>query len=169
MPKHVIVLFGASIWLAFSNTGFAKPITLESPEKKASVLLSLAKGQPQWELDYNGHKVLKSSRLGLLLGEAWQGGFEVLGAETASADSIWKPVWGRCSEVRDHYNELTWKLLEKQGAKRRLDIVVRAYDAGVAIRYRLHGEGNVQLEADETRFAFTATTRAGVPTASAPI
>ena len=60
---------------------------------------------------------------------------ELVGTETATGDTTWKPVWGFLSEVRDHYNELTVKLEETAAAKRQLHVVLRAYNEGVAVRY----------------------------------
>ncbi len=133
----------------------AAEIDLKSPSGKVIVTLSLADGTPQWELNYNDRKILKPSRIGVVLDEAYQGGFSVVGKKKATSDNTWNPVWGRFSEVRNHYNELIWQLKEKQGAKRRIDVIVRAYDAGVALRYKLYGEGQAMLMADETHFSFT--------------
>ncbi len=153
--RHAVLFIAAIVLLAISSTGFAEPITLDSPDKKASVSLSLAEDQPYWELRYNGHKVLNPSRLGLVLDVAYQGGFAVVDTQAATEDSTWKPTWGRFFEVNNHYNELTWQLQENEGQKRRLDIIVRAFDAGVALRYKLYGEGQTGIIKDETHFAFT--------------
>src|SRR5439155_6027365 len=72
--------------------------------------------------------------------------------------------------VRDHYNQLTVHLEERgaqTSARRRLDIVFRAYDSGVAFRYVLLGQApspyhepvdpplrNFTLSSEDTGFYF---------------
>jgi alpha-glucosidase len=65
----------------------------------------------------------------------------------------------KTSSVRDRYNEMNLGLAEAAGEKRRLNIVVRAYDDGVAIRYHLPAQPNLRelrLVTDNTQFAFPA-------------
>lgn len=50
-------------------------------------------------------------------------------------DSIWRPLYGERSEVRDHYRFATLYLSRKDKSMYRLNIEVRAYDEGVAFRY----------------------------------
>lgn len=133
----------------------AEAVNLCSPGEQASITLTLNEGVPHWELAYGGCMILKPSPLGLVLNEPYEGGFSAVGTRRATGDTVWQPVWGRFSRVRDHYNELTWQLREQRGANRRLDIIVRAYDAGVALRYKLHGTGQVELKADNTGLSFT--------------
>ena len=61
-------------------------------------------------------------------------------------DATWKPVYGERAEVRDCYNEMTLKFRKGEGQgmteggydKRKnyfMNIIVRAYNEGVAFRY----------------------------------
>jgi hypothetical protein len=54
---------------------------------------------------------------------------KVVATETATGDTIWKPVWGFLSEVRDHYHELTVKLQETIVTKRQFHVVVEGHEA----------------------------------------
>ena len=76
----------------------------------------------------------------------WTKGMEVTSVENRSEDNSWKPVYGECDQIRDHYNEMTIHLIKgdkhdnsgNSYDKRQqylFDIIVRAYDEGVAIRY----------------------------------
>ncbi|MHC4912790.1 MAG: glycoside hydrolase family 97 protein, partial [Planctomycetota bacterium] len=49
----------------------------------------------------------------------------------------WKPVYGQRSEIADKCNELQVALHESASGARRLQLVVRAYNDGVAFRYYL--------------------------------
>lgn len=98
----------------------------------------------------------------------WTKGMEVTGVERRSEDNTWKTVYGEYSQIRDHYNEMTLHLLkggkhEGSGTaydKRQqylLDIIVRAYDEGVAIRYHFPEATNglfMHITDDLTSFRF---------------
>ncbi len=129
-------------------------VKVASPGKLAVVSLNLLDGQPEWSVVYNGRPVLAPAGLGLKLKVPYLGGFEQVGVQARSGDRTWTPKWGRFSTIRDHYNETVWQLREKMGQQRRLDIIVRAYDEGVALSYALHGTGSATLLEDQTRFSF---------------
>ena len=130
-------------------------VSVSSPCKAAGVTLELKENQPYWSVKYKGKSILQPSRLGLELEIPFADGFDVIGASRDSKDETWKQAWGKVSEVRNNYNELTWQLQEKGPEKRRLDVVVRAYGSGVAVRYRLLGEGSAVVVNDGTHFLFS--------------
>ncbi|MCG8514155.1 MAG: glycoside hydrolase family 97 N-terminal domain-containing protein, partial [Halanaerobiales bacterium] len=152
--------FGLShsfLWLllliiSFSCTKEHNP--LQSPKGATQVNLSLVDEQPYWAITFKGTEVINKSPVGLILENPFQGGFEEVARETNLYDSTWNPVWGKFSSIRDHYRETVWKLQEKEGLQRRLDVVVRAYDGGAAIRYKLYGEGEVNIKEDNTSLVF---------------
>ena len=94
---------------------------------------------------------------------------EVTSVDRRSEDNTWKPVYGEYAQIRDHYNEMTIHLLK--GGKHQdgggtaydkrqqylLDIIVRAYDEGVAIRYHFPEATNglfMHITDDLTSFRF---------------
>lgn len=68
-------------------------------------------------------------------GKFWCDNLVLTGQETASGDTTWKPVYGERSLVRDHYHELTVHFRKEDNPDYRLDIVFRAYNAGIAFHY----------------------------------
>lgn len=122
----------------------------------------LAEGNTQmcYSLTYKDRPVVEDSKLGLLienpLSESSQGGasdtcyswcdnMKLLDTERRKVDEAWKPVYGERNEVRDYYNEMILKFHQEEEGKntnvynkhkkRFLNIVVRAYNEGVAFRY----------------------------------
>ena len=93
---------------------------------------------------------------------------EVTGVEHRSEDNTWKTVYGEYSQIRDHYNEMTLHLMKGgkhdnsgNGYDKRqqylFDIIVRAYDEGVAIRYHFPEATNglfMHITDDLTSFRF---------------
>jgi len=65
-------------------------------------------------------------------------GWTVVKAAKKNVNTVWKPVWGKRAIVPDVYNELS--LMLGSGTER-FEIVVRAYNDGVAFRYVVP-EGN---------------------------
>lgn len=120
--------------------------------------VELKEGRPCWSVAYGGRPLLRDGLLGVETGLEKDGApYAAVGATTASGDGTWKPVWGFLSDVRDHYRELTWQLQGAAPAKRRLDVVVRAYDEGVAVRYAFPqqpGLKEVTVKKLLTEFAF---------------
>jgi alpha-glucosidase len=125
----------------------AKPYAAASPDGSLEISLSLAsKPQPYlpgerlyYRVAYKSAPVLDDSPLGLdLLGApALDSSFEVLKVEKRSEDSRWENAFGAQRIVLDRYNETVVSLREKTAPYRRLDVVLRAYDGGVAFRYIL--------------------------------
>lgn len=110
---------------------------LASPDGTVEMQVGLVDGRPHYDLRYDGTRVLEPSPLGLVF-EAGPlvGGFEVVGAERATVDETWEPVWGRYEEIRDHHEELRVDL-RRSGSPSRLGLTVRAYDDGIAVRYHV--------------------------------
>jgi alpha-glucosidase len=66
-------------------------------------------------------------------------------------------VAGKVAAVADRYNQITVRFAEKDGQRRRLDLIVRAYDSGVALRYAVPRQPNLtslRLANELTQFAF---------------
>ena len=157
--------------------------TLQSPNGKYQFTFSQKEGKLMYSLDYANKPVVEEGELGVNIdnhlvesamgipvdnSSVWTKGMEVTSVERRSEDNTWKPVYGEYAQMRDHYNEMTIHLLkggkhEGSGTaydKRQqylLDIIVRAYDEGVAIRYHFPEATNglfMHITEDLTSFRF---------------
>ncbi|MFN8352863.1 MAG: glycoside hydrolase family 97 N-terminal domain-containing protein [Spirosomataceae bacterium] len=73
-----------------------------------------------------------------------------------SKDTTWKPLYGERSLIRDHYNESTFTFEKADNKDYQLQIVIRAYNEGIAIRYYFpeNPKGSYyQIKAENTEFA----------------
>ena len=156
---------------------------LSSPNGKYQFVFSQKNGKLTYRLDYVGKHVVEEGELGVNIdnhlvesamgipvdtNRVWTKGMEVTSVERRSEDNTWKTVYGEYAQMRDHYNEMTIHLLkggkhEGSGTaydKRQqylLDIIVRAYDEGVAIRYHFPEATNglfMHITEDLTSFRF---------------
>jgi len=130
--------------------------TVRSPDAKIIVTVELKEGRPLWSVTYGDNKIIHNGLLGV---DTFSGSYTLVGTKTSAGDTTWKAVWGFLSTVRDHYNELTLELEETAATKRRLDVVLRAYNEGVAVRYvfpQQPGLKEVTVKSLLTEFKFGA-------------
>ena len=174
--------FIAILFWAVAIVGYAAE-ALQSPGGKYNFVFEQKDGRLTYRLDYAAKQVIEEGELGVNIdnhlvesamgipvdnSNVWIHGMEVTSVDRRSEDNTWKPVYGEYAQIRDRYNEMTIHLLKggkHQGAsnaydKRQqylLDIIVRAYDEGVAIRYHFPEATNglfMHITDDLTSFRF---------------
>ena len=110
--------------------------SLTSPDKKIELGVKADDGKLFYSVKFNEKTIIADSRVGVSLkGGAFDGKLVVESTKLSSHDSTWKPVWGDFNQYRDHYNELTIDLAEEATSKRQMQVILRAYNDGVAFRY----------------------------------
>lgn len=114
----------------------AQSLELRSPDGANVATIGVnGSGMPIYRVARKGAVLIAPSPITLDLDADSLGyGMAIAGSDTASADSRYAIVAGKASEARDQYNQLTVHFQEKGGAKRRMDVVLRAYDEGIAFR-----------------------------------
>lgn len=134
--------------------------SVSSPDGSIAIKLQVGADEPpRYEVSRQRETVIAPSQLRLQLVEdrGFQL-FEPVSSQRRSVDEQYRTVVGKTSQARNHFNEMTVSLRERGGSARRLDIILRAYDDGVALRYFVPsqpGLEEVQLRAESTEFAFT--------------
>lgn len=143
-----------------------------------------------YDVTYGGKSVIKESQLGVEIdnrlfesalavprGEYknWCGDLELRGEERTTVDTTWTPLYGENKTIRDHYNQLVLHYEKgsngqgtvEQGYDKRkyyaMDIVIRAYNEGVAFRYHFPETANslfLHITGEQTSFAFPEGTMA---------
>lgn len=145
-------------WLASAAAAAAaESLLLASPNGQVEIAFTLtADGAPQYAVSYRGSQVIAPSPLGLDLGERGKlaAGFRVAGSRRDQVDRRYPLVAGKTRIVDDRYSELDIRLSSQQG--QRLDVVLRAYDDGAALRYRLPrpADSALTVRNELTGFAF---------------
>ena len=175
--------FIAILFWAVAIVGYAAE-ALQSPGGKYNFVFEQKDGRLTYRLDYAAKQVIEEGELGVNIdnhlvesamgipvdnSNVWTHGMEVTSVDRRSEDNTWKTVYGEYAQIRDHYNEMTIHLLK--GGKHQdgggtaydkrqqylLDIIVRAYDEGVAIRYHFPEATNglfMHITDDLTSFRF---------------
>lgn len=147
--------------------------------------------QLYYTLNFKGKPVVLESELGVQIENQtfesalavpndtckyWCGNLNFTGVQRNSSDETWKPVYGEHATIRDNYNGMT--LLFRKGESGNLqkpgeeygkaksyfmNLVVRAYNEGVAFRYHFPAPGNglfLHIVGEQTQFAMPEGTLA---------
>lgn len=158
----------------------ANAVNLQSPDGNYVITLN----GMTYSVDFKGHPIIRQSLLGVNVDnrlfesalaiprgshENWCDDLELKGIEHMSVDTQWSPLYGENVSIRDCYNELVLhfeKGSEGQGTvsegydKRQyyaMDIIVRAYNEGVAFRYHFPETANglfLHITGEQTSFSF---------------
>jgi alpha-glucosidase len=123
----------------FCYLGFAQLVTaqqtkdLASPNGKLLFSFTLTQeGTLVYSINYQQKTVVKSSILGL---SGWEKGFVQSDISLSKQDTVWKPVYGERSQVRDYYHGMNINLLKGNNERLKMQLQVRAYNEGIAFRY----------------------------------
>ena len=131
-----------------------------SPDGKILVNFNLKNGSPGYSLSYDGQTILNNSGLGLSIsGNLLNGPFSIETIIASKKDTIWHPVTGKTSKVRNYYNEWTITLKENNAHHNKLNITFRLYNDGIAFRYNIPKQTGIDsftIEKDLTTFKFTS-------------
>jgi alpha-glucosidase len=142
------------------------PLELSSPDHRITLHFSLksTSGQPAgqegqlvYAISFHGRQVFEDSalRLELLNQPPLGAAVHIAGSVSASGVDDYKLLAGKTSTVHDAYNSLTVQAIEGAAPGRRFDIEARAYNSGVAFRYRVPQQAALsryQLSQEDTEF-----------------
>ena len=163
--------------------------TFQSPDGRYLFAFEQKDGKLTYRLNFANKTVIEEGELGVNIDNhlvelamgipvdtsgVWTGNMEITSVENRTEDNSWKPVCGEHNIIRDHYNEITIHLLK--GGKHTgggtaydkrqqylFDIIVRAYNEGVAIRYHFPEATNglfMHITDELTSFRFAPGTEA---------
>ena len=180
--------FIAILFWAIAVVGNAAE-ALQSPDGKYNFVFEQKDGRLTYRLDYAAKQVIEEGELGVNIdnhlvesamgipvdnSKVWTTGMEVIKVERTVKDDTWNPIYGEYSSIRNHYNEMVIHLMKggnhdnsNNGYDKRqqylFDIIVRAYDEGVAIRYHFPEATNglfMHITDDLTSFRLAPGTEA---------
>ncbi len=162
IPKTIYVFLGIILacW-----TGDVSALQVKSPDGKLCVHFTVkdsgrAKACPVYSVSYKGDIVIAESQLGLELEKGpLKEELHIVKQSESSSDTVWKPVYGERSTIRDNYNQLEVNLREKSAPNRLITLTFRAYNEGVAFCYTIPKQqamDRVTISKESTEFCFLA-------------
>ncbi|MCQ2389909.1 MAG: glycoside hydrolase family 97 catalytic domain-containing protein [Kiritimatiellae bacterium] len=177
-PAAAERVIAAQLDLLRSLAAIPDEMHLVSPNGALDVAVALKDGVLAWTLTQKGKTLIAPSRLGLDFRPAAPlGALRLMGRHASSADVRWENAFAERAQMRDHYNELVVDLEEIEAvvprvglgqttvvkSPRRLSVVFRAYDAGVAFRYVIPEQpafDGFMLKGELTEWRFAPGTQA---------
>ena len=152
---------------AVEADGRGDSLVVRSPDGRVVIELSTrtasgALSQLQYRVSLSGQAIVDASNLGVRLADGNELGrnCEVVRSESVEIDSSFEQYPGKRRHVIDRATESTLTILERGAQPREWQLVVRAYDDGVALRYRFPeqpGWSDLELADELTEFAFPAS------------
>ncbi len=131
-----------------------------SPSQKVSLTFSLSKeGKPTYFVNYKNQSIVKESTLAILLKglPALDANFRIDSIGQKKVNETWQPVLGEQSNIKNNYNEMK-VALSQQSTNRKINIVFRVFDEGVAFRYDFPKQRNLDyfiISDEKTQFNLT--------------
>lgn len=149
------------------------PYHVASPDGRNVVALEERNGRLTWRVSRDGRPVLLPSRLGFTFraAPALDSGLAIVGSERREHDAEVTLPWGEVRAFRDTYRELRVHVAEAGAGRRRLWVVLRAFDDGVALRYELPPQaaiGDFEVMDELTEFALAEDMKAWWAPADVP-
>ncbi len=133
----------ASVWAA--------PAVVSSPDGR--VAIRIAQDASQFTISRHGKTVIAPSPLGLELdGVPEFGALALERRDDVKVDRTIALIATKAAQARDRYRGATLVFRERAAGGRRLLLDVRAYDDGVAFRYRIDSPDPVRLRGERTAF-----------------
>ena len=154
----------AFICLAMNLLASAKDVKVSSPDGALTVTVGVDGGKAWYQVNRGTEAIIGRSALGFVLKDGdLRDNFKMGKVTRSSLDETWSQPWGEDAQVRNHYNEMRVRLQEKNGKKRNLDVVFRAFDDGVAFRYEYPRQSGLQdfvIMDEVTQFALPSDAQA---------
>lgn len=129
---------GLCLALAALSVAHAREESILSPDGHVAVAVSDTEGL-RYRVTLDDQPVLSDSRLGL----DFAGGFsmgrvtKIVAVNRSEHDGSWENPFGPRRVVSDRYRELTLSLQETSDTPNRLNLILRVYDHGIALRYEI--------------------------------
>ncbi|WP_396143968.1 glycoside hydrolase family 97 protein [Flavobacterium sp.] len=118
---------------------------VSSPSKTISLSFKLSSdGKPTYSVSYKTKPIVKESTLGIAIKESksLESNFRIDSIGQKSFNETWQPVLGEQSNIKNSYNEMT-VALSQPSTDRRINIIFRVFDEGIAFRYEFPKQKNL--------------------------
>jgi hypothetical protein len=118
---------------------------VSSPSKTISLSFKLSSdGKPTYSVSYKTKPIVKESTLGITIKESksLETNFRIDSIGQKSFNETWQPVLGEQSNIKNSYNQMTVALSQPL-TDRRINIIFRVFDEGIAFRYEFPKQKNL--------------------------
>jgi alpha-glucosidase len=155
----------------------AKDVAIASPNGKFKMRVYEREEKLFYTVDYNGHHIILESALGISGNQAgraiessasdndrsasdWYDHIRIDTATTRYTDMAWRPVYGERNLYVDLHNEYAINLSKTDNPRKRLQVIVRAYNEGIGFCYRFTGNEYLHIAQEFTEYSLPEGTMA---------
>lgn len=161
---------------------------ISSPDSNYKFTFTQKSDKMLYNITYQGEAIITQGELGVEIdnhliesamgvpndnSKAWTSDMNLSGVDRIEKDTIWHTLYGEYETIRDHYQEMTLHFIKgdrkstvdmgyNKSKNYLMDIVVRAYNEGVAIRYHFPEATNglfMHVVSENTSFGFPQGTK----------
>lgn len=141
-----------------------KSAQITSPNKEIVFDLRITDTAALWAVSYKGRVLVAPSPLSLSFRDqpVLKGHLRLVKPLVQDGEDDYSLLTGKTSHVHDRYRELVLPLEEKKAPFRKIRLVVRAFNDGIAFRYEFpqqRGWSSLELTAEGTRFRLAGNPR----------
>jgi alpha-glucosidase len=162
-PMSCLLIITASLISFTCKSGHKsrEPVAY-SPDSSIQVICKIndsLSGEIQYSVRYKNTEIIRPSgfELDFKNMEPLRGNLEIVKIQNSTVNETWERVWGKRKSVFNHYNQLVLELQEKVKPRRRIHIIFRLFDDGIALRYELpvqKGMDSIVLTNEKIAFSF---------------
>lgn len=153
LKNNILLIFILALSIASCKSNIDK-VKLSSPDNLYTFNLDV-KDDFAYSINWNDIPIIEKSAFGFKLndGTILPDGITLVKIEKASNNTSWKPVYGEKSVYNDHYNEIIVHL-KSTGWQGEFALRVRAYNEGLAFRYEINSNVDLQIDKELTEFIY---------------
>lgn len=150
--------------LVISHAKAQSVLEIQSPDQKISFSLKVD-GSAFYSINYQNLSVVEWSKLGITCnGDNRDKQLQINPGAVQLHDTTWTPVYGERNQIRDQYNESVISITRENRKFPVLQLIVRAYNSGIAFRYKFatneNGGPYLHITNESTEFNFQENTKA---------
>ena len=160
-----------------SFSSFAKEVQISSPNGSYQMRIYELNGRIFYSVDYKNMPVILKSLLGISSSQAgkaiesdaasdnkatgnWVDDLHIDTVFEKSVDAAWVPAYGERSLYVDLYKGYTIDIQKANNPNKRMQIIVRAYNEGIAFHYRFIGNEYLHITKEFTQYTMPEGTLA---------
>ena len=156
--KVILFILISCYTLISLNCAAQKTIQLSSPNGEISYSFTFIKGSPVYNVAFKGKKLIDDSPIGITFSDgAFVNNITALTPVYKDSTEDYALLVGKTGHVHDRFKEVTIPLLQAS-TKRRINLLVRAFNDGLAFRYQFLPYSNrdsTVITDENTTFNFT--------------
>ena len=140
--------------------GYTNEVAITSPDGNYTMKVYEKDSFIFYAVNYKEKPVILESLLGINGNGEWKQGIRIDNYESFQTDVTWKPVYGERSMVCDKYNQYAINIAKTGNSRQRLQLIVRAYNEGIAFRYHFPGGEYLHITDEYTEYTMPEGTQA---------